>query len=274
MCLGVPRSEGAPLRVLSSFYPVYVAALNVSAGVEGVDVGMMASPRTGCLHDYQLTPGDARALAGADLLLVNGAGMEHFLEKIRTRHPRLAIVEVSEGLPLLEDNPHVWVSPAGARGQVDNVARAFAAADPANASRYAANAAAYKDRISALETRLRAAVGPHAGVPVVMLHGSFAYFAKDLGLRVAAVIESEPGHEPGGRKLAKTIDLMRAGGVKVVFAEPQYSDRLARAVAREAGARVFLLDPVVTGPPEPDAARGAWLAAMETNIAVLRDALR
>ena len=267
-------ADANAVRVVTSFYPVYVAALNVTKGVDGAEVHNMASPHIGCLHDYQLTAGDARKLSDADLLLVNGAGMETFIGKIRAQFPRLNIVEASEGAALIDGNPHVWVSPSGARAQVDNIARALSAADPANAARYATNAAAYNARLSAFETRMKSELAPFAGRSVVAQHDSFPYLARDLDLKIVGVIEDKNGHEPDAAELARTIDLVRDQKVRVVLAEPQYSDRLARAVARESGAKVLVLDPVATGPSDPELARGAWFDAMEKNLAALRDALR
>lgn len=267
-------TASASLRVVTSFYPVYVAALNVTDGIEDVEVQNLTGSRVGCLHDYQVTTADARKLSDADVFLANGAGMETFLEKIRAQNPKLKVVEVSEGIPLIGGNPHVWASPDGAARQVDNIAHAFSAADPANAARYASNAVEYNRKLSALAGRMRSTLAPYAGTPVVALHEAFPYFAKDFGLDIAGVIEREPGHEPSARELARAVDLIRAKKVRVIFAEPQYSDRAARTVARETGAEVCQLDPVVSGPANPAEARGAYLQAMEKNLSVLQSAFR
>ena len=262
------------LRVVTSFYPVYVAALNVTAGVPGVEVSNLASPHVGCLHDYQLTAGDVRRLADADLLLVNGAGMEPFLGKVAQQSPGVRVVGVSEGIALLDDNPHVWVSLEGARRQTENIAAALAAAAPDRADAFRANASAYSASLSALEEKMRAALAPYAGTPIVTFHEAFPYFARDFDLDLAGEIEREPGAEPSARELADTVKLVRERKVKALFAEPQFPDKSAQVVARETGVRVYSLDPVVTGPSDPEEARGAYLRAMEKNLEVLQEALR
>lgn len=262
------------LRVVTSFYPVYVTTLNVTEGVEGVEVSNLTSPHIGCLHDYQLTTGDARQLARADLLLANGAGMEPFLGKATNQLPDLRIVEVSAGIPLMDGNSHVWVSFEGARRQTDNIAAALAAAAPGRAEAFRANAEKYKARLGALEERMQSALARFAGTPIVTFHQAFPYFARDFGLELAGVIGSEHGAEPSARELAETVKLVRARGVKALFAEPQFPDKSAQVIAAETGAKVYQLDPVATGPADPEGARGAWLAAMEKNLAVLQDALR
>lgn len=275
LSLVVARTVAAePLRVVTSFYPVYIAALNVAGGVEGVEISNLTSPHVGCLHDYQLTAGDARKLAEADLLLANGAGMEPFLDKLARQSPDLRVVEISEGIPLMDGNAHVWVSFEGARRQVDNITAALAAAAPDKADALRANAEAYKASITALDERMHAALVPHKGARIMTFHEAFPYFAREFGLELVGVVEREPGTEPSARELAGTIDLVRERDVKALFTEPQYSDRSAQVIARETGVKVYELDPVATGPSEPDAARGAWLAAMEKNLTVLQDALR
>jgi len=272
--LGAFSSASASLRVVTSFYPVYVATLNVVDGVDGAEVHNLAAPHVGCLHDYQLTTADARKLSEAGLFLANGGGMETFLDKVRAQNPDLKIVEASAGIPLIEGNPHVWVSPPLAARQVDNIAAALSAADPANAVRYAANAADYKAKLAALAQRMESELSPFAGRPVVALHDALPYFARDFGLDIVGVIEREPGHEPSAKELAETVDLVRAKDVKVLLAEPQYPDKTAQTVARETGARVYQFDPVSTGPSDPQEAKGAYLRAMEKNLAMLRQALR
>jgi len=268
---GPVRAEA--LRVVTSFYPVYVAALNVAEGVEGVQVENLASPHVGCLHDYQLTPGAMRSLSEAGLFLANGAGMESFLGKVTQQLPSLRVVEVSRGIPLMDGNPHVWVSLDGARRQVENAAAALAAAAPEHAAEFQANAARYNARLTALQERMREELAPYAGTPVVTFHEAFPYFGREFNLRIAGVVTHEPGAEPSAQELAQTIDLVRAQGVKAIFVEPQFSPRSAEVIARETGAKVYELDPVVTGPSEPAEAKDAYWQAMEKNLTVLRQAL-
>ena len=272
--LALPARADEPLRVVTSFYPVYVATLNISAGVPGVEVHSLTSPHIGCLHDYQLTAGDVRQLADADLLLANGAGMETFLGKVKEQSPSLRVVEVSGGIPLMDGNPHVWVSFEGASRQVDNIAEALALAAPEKADTFRANAETYKAALAALDEKMKSSLAPYAGTPIVTFHEAFPYFARDFKLDLVGVIAREPGTEPSARELADTIGLVRERKVKALFAEPQFADKSAQVISRETGVKVYELDPVVTGPSEPSEARGAYLRAMEKNLGVLQEALR
>lgn len=267
----------ANLTVLTSFYPIYIATLNVTQGVEGVEVVNLTKPQTGCLHDYQLTTEDMRKLETADVFVVNGAGMEQFLDKALGQRKDLPVVEASEGIALLgekgAENPHVWVSVANAARQTETIAARLAAIDPKHADAYRKNAADYVAKLEALRAEMHAQIDPLPNKAVVTFHEAFPYFAQEFGLRIAAVVEREPGSEPSPRALEETIRAVRAAGVRALFAEPQYPSGAAETIARETGATVYTLDPVVTGEATPQA-KDAYIEAMRKNMQTLVQALR
>lgn len=261
--------------IATSFYPMYLAAANVANGVPGVRVVNLTKPFTGCLHDYQLTTEEVKTLAGADVFVVNGGGMESFLDKIVAQLPDLKIIDASAGLELLVDgrgeaNPHVWVSVAGAMGQVRNIAQGLAEADPKNAAAYRKNADAYLARLDSLRGRMREGAKDLKNREIITFHEAFPYFARELELSVAAVIQREPGTAPSPQELAGTIRLVRGKRIKALFAEPQYPAKDADAIARETGARVYILDPVSTGPLED---LDHYIKTMDGNLKVLQEAL-
>lgn len=262
--------EAAPLRIVTSFYPVYISTLNVAGGVPGVEVVNLTPPITGCLHDYQMRPDDLKKLADADVFIVNGAGMESFLDEAVRQSPGLKVINASEGIELLEDNSHVWVSVSLAMKQVENIARELAAADPADADLYRANADAYLAHLGDLRKKMHEELKDVKTRDIITFHEAFPYFAKEFDLNIIAVIEREPGAEPSARELAETIDLVRKSGVTALFAEPQYPANAIEAIAAETGAKVYTLDPAVTGPMDP----GAYLTIMERNLAELEKALK
>jgi zinc transport system substrate-binding protein len=269
-------AAAAPVHIVTSFYPMYVATLNVAAGLPGVQVTNLTPPITGCLHDYQLSPQDMITLTGADVFVVNGAGMEAFLDKAVQHNRRMKVVDASAGIELIrsgpagEENPHVWVSVGEHLRQVANIARGLSQADPPHAAGYAANAAAYTAKLEALRQEMHEALAALRGRPIVTFHEAFPYFAREFGLRVAAVVEREPGSEPNAQELAETIRTVRQVGVRALFAEPQYPAKAAELIARETQAKVYTLDPAVSGPLQAD----AYLVIMRRNLQVLREALQ
>jgi zinc transport system substrate-binding protein len=267
--------QAKEIRVATSFYPVYIMALNVAKDIPGVRVSNVTPFVTGCLHDYSLTAADMKRLAEADLFVTNGAGMESFLETVARRFKNVRIISVSEGISLINGadgsaNPHVWVSIGNAIKQVRNLGEAMASYDPEHARSYERNADEYIRRLQALADQMHDQLKPYAGRRIITFHEAFPYFASEFDLKIAAVIEREPGSAPSAKELAATIDLINSSGIKVLFIEPQYPSAIAQTIARQTGAGIFVLDPAVTGPDSPD----AYEVTMRKNLSVLVDALK
>ena len=274
------------ISVIATFYPVYVLAENVLDGVEGVFLSSMTPPGTGCLHDYQLLTSDMRALAKAQALLINGAGMEAFLADVTGQFPDLTVIDCSLGVDLIaeeedeaadhdhdhghgEYNAHIWLAPENAVQMVKNLRDGLSALLPGRAERIAANAEAYIARLSALDAELRAAIEPLPRKEIVTFHEAFPYFARAYGLEVAAVVALEPDEPVSPRMLKEVIEKVRAAGNPPLFSEPQYENAALRTVAQETAAPVYELDPLVTG----DGAKTAYEDVMRKNLQVLLEAL-
>jgi len=271
-----PNGAETRVKIVTSFYPMYIMALNITKDISGVEVVNMTKPVTGCLHDYLLTPGDMKHLQDAGILIINGAGMESFLDEIIKGRQDLKIIDASAGLELLKQegdgtvNPHLWVSISGAINQVNNIGRQLAVLDPARADAYLANTSAYIKKLENLKQEMHEKLDNKKNRDIITLHEAFPYFAREFNLNIKAVIQQEPGTEPSAGELAKLINTTKESGVRVIFAEPQYSNESAETIARETGAEVFYLDPAVSGPMEAD----AYLKIMEANLKVLEEALQ
>ena len=272
--LAATPTHGMPVKILTSFYPMYVMTLNIAGSIPGVSVECLAKPSTGCLHDYQLTPGDLVALTRADVFVVNGAGMETFLAKAARQAPGLKVIEAGAGIALADGgNPHIWVSISGAIAETRAIARGLAAADPGRANAYEGNAEDYVAVLGRLRDRMHAALDGLKHREIITFHEAFPCFAREFGLNIVGVVEREPGSEPGAQELARTIELVRRSGVRAIFVEPQYPAKSAGIIQRETGVRVALLDPAVTGALDPGEARRSYCETMERNLAVLVQAL-
>ena len=264
-------------HIVTSFYPMYVATINITQGVDGVTVTNMTKPQTGCLHDYQLMTEDMKTLEKADAFVINGAGMESFLDKVVEQQKNLKIIDASKGIELLKDddeeNPHVWLSVTDAILQVKNIAEQLKAADPKHADAYEKNAAAYIKKLEALKAEMHAELDTVPNKDIVTFHEAFPYFAKEFGLNIISVVEREPGTEPTPAELQATIEQVKKLPVKVLFTEPQYSPSAAETIVRETGAKIYTLDPVVTGEAN-DQALNAYIDTMKKNMETLKTALQ
>ena len=271
------KKTAEPFRIVTSFYPMYVATINITDGVDGVEVYNMTKPQTGCLHDYQLMTDDMKTLEKADAFVINGAGMEDFMDKVTEQQKKLKVIDASRGIELIHDdegdNPHVWLSVTDAIQQVRNIADQLKEADPAHADTYEKNATAYIEKLTALKSEMHAALDNVPHKDIVTFHEAFPYFAKEFNLNIIGVVEREPGTEPTPTELQETIEQVNALPSKVLFTEPQYSPAAAETIARETGAKIYTLDPVVTGEATP-AAKNAYIDTMKANMKVLQEALQ
>ena len=273
---GSAEAAPKPVRIMTSFYPMYIATLNVTKDIPDVEVINLTQPQTGCLHDYQMTTADMTHLSSADILVVNGAGMETFLDKVIQQLPRIKVIQASKGIELIKgkgaegDNPHIWCSVSLHIKQIQNIAAQLARVDPEHAPQYMKNATDYVARLDQLRTAMQKGLKNIQTRDIITFHEAFPYFANEFGLRIVAVIEREPGSEPSAKEIAKTIELVREAKTKALFAEPQYPAKAAATIAGETGARLYTLDPAVTGPMTKD----AYIETMERNLSELQKALR
>lgn len=290
LCLALLLVPAAALgeTVVTSFYPIYLFTLNLLEGVEGVEVRNLAAPGTGCLHDYQLSTGDMKALSSADVFLINGAGMESYLSFAMEAFPELRVVDASQGVELLAEdghddhddhdhdhgdfNAHIWLDAENAQQMVRNLAQGLMEACPEQAEAIAANRDDYLARLSALDEELTEGLQPVAGKEIITFHEAFPYFAKAYGLTVAAVVAREPDTALSPRELAELVALIREKGNPPLFTEPQYEDTAARTLSQETGAPIYALDPVVTG-PDSDIPLTLYEDRMRQNMQVLLEAL-
>jgi manganese/iron transport system substrate-binding protein len=239
------RQPGKPLRVVTTFTIIQDIAQNVAGNLAIVE--SVTKPGAE-IHDYQPTPLDVVKAQSADLVLWNGMNLERWFEKFFANVKDVPSVIVSEGvepLPIREGpylgkpNPHAWMSTSAALIYVDNIRKALAALDPANADVYARNAAAYVAKIRAIDAPLREKLAriPEAQRWLVTSEGAFSYLARDFGLREAYLWPINADEQGTPQQVRRVIDIVRKNRIPVVFSESTISDKAARQVARETGAR-------------------------------------
>ena len=272
-------AQDEPFRILTSFHPIYALVSTVSANIDGVSVDVLAGPQTGCLHDYQLSTADLRKLETADVLVINGAGMEPFLDKVLAQYPDLPIIDSSKGVPLLgatsnneNFNPHIWMSLTNAMTQVDNIVGGLSAVDSAHGALYAQ---AGVQTIKSLRKEWRKCsdlLAAYKGRDIVIFHESLAYLADEFGLNVLSTIQTEENTQPTAAALSDTIALIKKANKDVpLFTEEQYTASAAEAIAAETGAKIYELNTMVYAGDSPET---DFLDAVKQNRATLAAALK
>ena len=225
-----------PLRIVATTSTL--ASIARGAAGPGADVRSLV-PVGVSPEDFQPSPDTIAALHDADVLVENGAQLEAWLEPtIRNAgNARLRIVVCADGLPVVDGNPHLWMDPEFARRYVAKIRDALLTVDVTNARVYRAEAAAYDRQLVALTTRTRAKIAtiPPQRRTMIVFHNAFDYYARRFGLRIVGAIEPVAGSEPNPAHIADLVRLARSEHVPAVFAEHEYSDKLARTLAESAG---------------------------------------
>jgi zinc transport system substrate-binding protein len=261
----------ARLVVLTSFAPIHSLTLNVAG--DAADVSVLIPPNTGP-HDYSFSPSDIGKIAHADVLIVNGAGLESWLAKgIKSAAGKdLQVVDTSRGIDLIISpearklagakpeheadaggpNPHIWLSPRNAIIQVNNIRDALVSRDPENDQVYKKNADAYIQRLTALDEDIRTATGSIANKTLITFHDTFPYFARDYGFTIAATFEEFPGKEPSPKAIKQLRETIETAHAAALFSEPQYSAKAMQVFAQEFKIPVIMLDPMETGDGQKD----------------------
>ena len=262
-----PVEEQEGLTVLATTYPVYLMAKTLTAGVEDVTVQRLNTGNISCLHDYTLTVDDMKLIESADLIAINGVGLETFMEDALAA-AQSEVVDCSQGVELLESlahhheegdeqdhghfDPHIWLDPENAQVMVANLGKALSAADPVHTGAYAQNAAQAAEDLEAVKAQAKKLIDNSAAeiTGLITFHDGFQYFAQAFDLELLAAIEEEAGSEASAKEINEITGLVKDRGVSVIFTERNGSDATARAIARETGCAVGELDMLMSGQGE------------------------
>lgn len=266
MNISTGQEKNDDFVIVTSFYPMYIAALNVADSIEGVQVVNLSEPQTGCLHDFTLTPKDMQLLSGADVFVINGGGIESFMESIAQTYPKLSIVEACEDMDLIEEedeeNAHAWMSVASYMTQVDNITAGLSKIDEAHAAAYQSNAAEYKKKLQPLLEKQEEIAGKIDFSSVILFHEAYAYVAKDLGVDVAYVLDLDEERSVSAGEVADVLEAIKNGQISYIFAEETYGSKMGETVEAESDVTVIYLDPLNRG----DYNKNSYLEGMQSNL--------
>lgn len=301
-CTGSLKQEPNPghknVTIVTSFYPIYLHVINIAKDIPNVQVINMTEPQTGCLHDYQLIPNDLKKLAGADIFVINGGGMETFIDKALSQLEPMDMIDASKNIEFIHEedhhenhghdqgevhneegehdheiNPHVWVSVTGAIEQVKQIAKELGTLDEAHKKAYDENAKVYIGKLEELSREMHDVLDQVPHKNIVTFHEAFPYFAQEFGLNIIGTVVVESGSEPSAKDLTKIIEDIKEHNVKAIFSEPQYESKAAEVISKEAGVKLYTLDPIVTGEAREDQ-MDQYLITMRENLKTLEEALR
>ena len=272
---GAGDGDGGGLRVVAT--TTQVADLAANVGGDRVQVTSLLKPGIDA-HDYEPSPADIDAIARADLVVQNGVGLEEWLgDTIESSGFAGPVVDASQGVRLRqvdgEADPHIWQDPGYARRMAANIERGLAAAEPADATAFAANLTAYTKELEALDAEVERQIDSLANKKLVTNHDAFGYYIDRYGLElVGSVIPSfDTSAELSGRDIRDLVATNWATGDKAIFSETSLPPRAAETIGREAGVKVVVgadaLYGDALGPPGSDG--DTYLKMIRHNTATI-----
>ena len=279
------QAASRPVHVLATTYPVWQLARPLVAGLENVRLALLIPAATGCPHDYAPTPADLTKVATADMILMNGLGLEAAFASALAQ-AEAHKVDCSQGIALLADcsdheegqgdhhhggNPHVFTSPAAAAQMAGTMAEALGLACPEQAEAIRNNATALQKNLLDLEKRLAALGAAHPGACVLLQHDSLAYMMRSAGLDVMDVLQEDEEQAPSAARLLECIEHIRKERPVLLIGEPQFSPRPLETLAAETGVPVIQLDSLASGPENTPV--NHFEQQMRNNCQLLENAL-
>ncbi|MGI6168701.1 MAG: metal ABC transporter substrate-binding protein [Christensenellales bacterium] len=303
---------GGPLKVYTSFYPMYDFASKI--GGDTIQLTNLVSAG-GEPHAWEPSTSDIIGLETADVFLYNGAGMEHWVSDVLAalENPSLLSAEVSQGIPLLEGHshdhdddhdhdhdddhghdhdhdhdhdddhdhdhasspdPHVWLNPANAKIQMRNIADAFSKADPSNQSSYQANYEQYAAELDKLDQEFKTTLSSLPNKDIVVSHEAFGYLCDAYGLNQVGVEGLSPDSEPDPARMAEIISFVQENNVQTIFFEELVSSRIADVIADSTGAKTAVLSPLEGLTAKQQEEGDDYFSIMRQNLAALKEALQ
>jgi zinc transport system substrate-binding protein len=274
-------SANGRVHVVASFYPLAEAATKVG----GADVQVDNLTRPGAEpHDLELSTKQVDALEGADLVVLMGRGFQPGVEEAARRRPKGATLSVLDALDVGKGtvaaegesggvDPHVWLDPTRMHRIVAAVTDSLVAAAPAKRAAFERRAAAYEHELDDLADRFATGLKTCQTTTIVTSHAAFGWLARTYGLEQESISGISPEQEPDPRRLAQLIDLVKARHVTTIFTETLVSPKVADTLAREAGVKTDVLDPLEGLTKARVQAGDDYVSVMDDNLARLRTAL-
>ena len=279
-CTSKIEKEEGKVNVVVSFYPL--EEFTKSIGGDKVSVTTLVSPGVEP-HEWEPSPNDIVKLTKADILIYNGAGLESWINKLFKiiDAKRTLIVEASKGIGLIRKSddsnaltdPHVWLDPALAETEVQNIVEGLSKVDPAGTEFYRFNENNLIKRLKILDAKFKSELSNCKKNEFVTSHDAFSYLAKRYGLLQTSVAGISSEMEPTPKHIAELIDFIKQKNINTIFVETMVNPKISEALAKDTGSRIEILNPFEGLTQEQISAGENYFSVMEQNLNKLKIAL-
>lgn len=301
------RQKEKDLKIVTSFYPVYIMTKNITEGASNVKVVNMTEKTAGCIHDYTLTTSDLKKIEDADIFIENGLGLESFTDKILATYPNIKVIETAQEIEELmetvddnydkveeyhnEDieetsnnhnheiaeeseehhhhgvNGHIWMSIEKYKMQIKKIAEELSKKNPENRDIFMANLEKYTNELNKLQQEYETVDEKVKGKYVVSLNEAFEYINEDLDINMITIETNHEKEAFSAESLKQIIEDVKQYDIKVIIVDKEDNLKNAEAIAEETGAKVFVLDSCLKGEDNTM----SYINAMRNNLEILKN---
>lgn len=281
------KENNNAFNITTSFYPIYIFTENITEGAENITVSNLASPQSGCLHDYQLSAKDMKTLSKSEMLIINGAGMENFINKAVSLYPDIVISDSSKNIPLVENsdthdhnhteeeetefNSHIWLSIERAKIQIKNIADDLSNINSENSNIYLNNAQKFIDELSEKTEAISKQIldiTTKKPLKVISFHEGFDYIANDYNIKIIKSIIFDENKQPSAKEIAEIINTINSEKITAIFTADGAGLNLANTISSETDAKVYKINPITSG----NMSKQDYINIMSENLKTILEA--
>ena len=272
-----PAQDEDTLHIVATTYPVYLFTTAVTEGAEGVEVSLLVNQQTSCLHDYTLTVSDMKAVEEADVIVMNGAGLEDFMDDALSASDA-TVIDCSAGMDLLpaqgheghdhdtEYDPHIWMDPANAQVMLGTIADQLGQITGQDLQ---TRCTEVQQQVEQASQQWMEQLSALSAPKLITFHDGFQYFSRSFGLELLKAIEEEEGSEASAQEIQEIVSLVDQYHLPAIFTEVNGSESTAQAISRECGCGVYQLNMIMSG---DGTGLQPYLDAMQKNVDTLVEA--
>lgn len=261
-------------KIVTSFYPMYIIAENLTEDAKNVELVNMADVNVGCLHDYTLSTEDMKKIENADIFIQNGLGMEKFIDKVVSSNRDLYVIDSSKDVKNVisdknETNPHIWTSLDNYILQVKNISEGLQSKDTANAETYKKNAEKYIGGLEEIKENYLTKLNRLKGEKAIILNEAFEYMGQELNMDTTTIKTDHEESTLSAEMLKGVIEKVKNENIEIIIIDKNDNKSNAETIANETGAKIYELNSGLTGTLEKD----AYIKAVEGNYDTLMTSL-
>ncbi len=265
------QNENKNVKIVTSFYPIYVMAQNITDGANNIELNNLTQNNVGCLHDYTLSTSDMKKLEQADIFIENGLNLESFMEKIIATYPNLKIIDSSKQVTnLVNDNenvnPHIWTSIQNYIKQVEEITQKLCEYNPENSSIYTENSKNYIKTLEELKSQYDLELSNLKGKKAICLNEALAYFSNSLQMDY---INVETNHEESilsADTIKNLINQIKKENIEIIFVGEEDNLKNAQTLESETNVKIYKLKTGMVGQFNKD----EYLNIMKNNLEVIK----